>query len=265
MDFFEGAEKRLMIELINSVDFDKSNVDAWKQLLKDIKCTILSTVSNDYYLMFLLSESVMLIHDNFILLKTCGSTAPLNLLKYFSSKIKNIEFSHPILLEPDLQPDPHKNFSDELDFIRNNVTLEKENNLQFVQKLHVNYTCNNVVNAMYEMTLWNFNWDNGVVSEIKKNMKNWKIDEFFFKPHGYSMNALKGNKYITIHVTPNKSCSYLSFETNKKSKLKIMDKLIKHLDPRQIGYLSNCESHNIKINKDHTTYEQQFVYIKHYS
>lgn len=48
------------------------------------------------------------------------------------------------------------------------------------------------------------------------DFKELKIDEFIFDPFGYSMNAIFGKNYYTIHVTPQDVCSYASFETNLK-------------------------------------------------
>ncbi|KAL4233816.1 AMP deaminase [Mactra antiquata] len=52
-------------------------------------------------------------------------------------------------------------------------------------------------------------------SGIDKLIPGAKIDDFLFEPCGYSMNGLlPEGQYITIHVTPEPNCSYVSFESN---------------------------------------------------
>lgn len=45
-------------------------------------------------------------------------------------------------------------------------------------------------------------------------MPNATIDSFLFSPCGFSSNAVQGDRYATVHVTPEEEYSYASFETN---------------------------------------------------
>ncbi|KAG6464255.1 S-adenosylmethionine decarboxylase proenzyme [Manduca sexta] len=52
-------------------------------------------------------------------------------------------------------------------------------------------------------------------SGIDKIIPGMVIDDFLFDPCGYSMNGVaKDGCYMTIHITPERSCSYVSFESN---------------------------------------------------
>lgn len=52
-------------------------------------------------------------------------------------------------------------------------------------------------------------------SGIDKLLPNVYIDDYLFEPCGYSMNGImKNGCYMTIHITPEPNCSYVSFETN---------------------------------------------------
>lgn len=52
-------------------------------------------------------------------------------------------------------------------------------------------------------------------SGIDKIIPGMVIDDFLFDPCGYSMNGVaKDGCYMTIHITPERACSYVSFESN---------------------------------------------------
>jgi S-adenosylmethionine decarboxylase len=45
-------------------------------------------------------------------------------------------------------------------------------------------------------------------------LPNATIDSYLFSPCGFSSNAIQGDRYATIHVTPEEEHSYASYETN---------------------------------------------------
>lgn len=49
---------------------------------------------------------------------------------------------------------------------------------------------------------------------IDKLMPGATLDSFLFEPCGYSANMVNGDRYATIHVTPENDFSYASFECN---------------------------------------------------
>ena len=55
-------------------------------------------------------------------------------------------------------------------------------------------------------------------SGIEKIVPGSVNDGCLFHPIGFSLNGLNKDCYYTIHVTPQASCSYVSFETNIKRK-----------------------------------------------
>ena len=61
----------------------------------------------------------------------------------------------------------------------------------------------------------------------------FEVDEHIFNPVGYSCNALKGDTYFTIHVTPQKISPYVSFETNINSALnELVNSVIQIFQPK---------------------------------
>jgi len=50
--------------------------------------------------------------------------------------------------------------------------------------------------------------------QLDKIMPGFEIDDYLFSPFGYSLNALRGEDYYTIHITPQEDSPYVSFETN---------------------------------------------------
>ena len=52
------------------------------------------------------------------------------------------------------------------------------------------------------------------LTKLESIFPDFQIDDHLFQPCGYSLNAIRGAEYYTMHVTPEEVGSYVSFETN---------------------------------------------------
>jgi S-adenosylmethionine decarboxylase len=82
-------------------------------------------------------------------------------------------------------------------------------------------------------------------------LAGWVIDDFVFKPCGYSMNAIKGHQYCTIHLTPQQEYSYVSFETNVG-----LDEII--AIPLAVF---NPESFDVVLYQHHQSFDGVFAHV----
>jgi S-adenosylmethionine decarboxylase len=224
-DFFEGAEKRILI--CSKENFNKNDIDYWEKMLIIIGCNVLSIILNKTYTFFLLSESSFLVSDKFIMLKTCGKTKPLILLEYINKKFSSITYSHPMFLRPNEQPHPHNDINEEIKILK-----------KYIENIDINiydkwiickYDTNN--EKFYEMKCWNFFISKNNYKDIHDKLKTIfvesKIDYKYFEPCGYSLNLLENTNYVTIHITPQKLCSYMSIESNNEKINILFDYVIK--------------------------------------
>ncbi|RWS04507.1 S-adenosylmethionine decarboxylase proenzyme-like protein [Dinothrombium tinctorium] len=253
--FFEGTEKLLEVWFGNENDHYHNDCDlrkiprsAWESILKLVKCEIISFKKNDAIDAYVLSESSMFVSKNRFILKTCGSTTLLRCIEpllYVAKEIAGFDevldvyYSRKNFMRPQLQEKPHTAFEDEVEvlesyfedgaaycmgrvnrdcwylFTLNPLTPAKvieipdqtlevimQNLDPKVMKIFTREACSTAKEATTK-------------SGIDKIFPNVTIDDFLFKPCGYSMNGImKGGYYMTIHVTPEPHCSYVSFETN---------------------------------------------------
>ena len=82
--FFEGPEKNLQV-IFNKLYYDTGTLrsispERWQEMLNYAKCKILSSISNEKFISYILSESSLFVYDDRIILKTCGTTPLLNAL-----------------------------------------------------------------------------------------------------------------------------------------------------------------------------------------
>jgi S-adenosylmethionine decarboxylase len=54
------------------------------------------------------------------------------------------------------------------------------------------------------------------VTGVDRIIPDFSLDDHLFEHNGYSLNAIRGDEYYAVHVTPEETCSYASFETNHR-------------------------------------------------
>jgi len=243
---FEGAEKRLEIDF----KFNSNNInglraiqeDEWQEILNLVKCTIISSTSNEYFDSYVLSESSLFVYPFKLMLKTCGTTTLLNCIPTLLETVREkcelavefVMFSRKNYLFPSKQCVLHRTWDNEVkclneifdghsyiigplsadhwylylaDYSESSRVICPEKTLEMMMH-KIDPT------AAAKFYKREDQGDKDKFDGIVDLVPNSVTDEFNFSPCGYSMNGLAKQSFYTIHVTPEPHCSYASFETN---------------------------------------------------
>ncbi|XP_049532862.1 S-adenosylmethionine decarboxylase proenzyme [Anopheles darlingi] len=131
MHFFEGVEKLLEIwfepnPADQSADLRKIPRPMWDALLKRVRCEIISFARNEQIDAYVLSESSMFVSKRRWILKTCGTTTPLECFEPLLrlayeiagyNEIEDLFYSRKNYKRPELQISPHRGFEEEVSFL----------------------------------------------------------------------------------------------------------------------------------------------------
>jgi len=248
--FFEGCEKRLEIVFSDSGDVQglrRIPLDQWNDLLSHAHCTILGDVTKSESLdSYILSESSLFVSPLRVVIKTCGTTSLLNIVpvlvaaaEKLGSALETVFFSHQNYMYPERQPAPHHNLEAETQYLHKYFNGELKTLGSREDGFHWSLFTNNrdrqpdgtPVHSLHSLEIMMHQLDPEVMKQfhhseetpaqvIKRTGINEillgadHVDGHVFKPWGFSMNALKDDTYVTIHVTPEDGGSYVSYETN---------------------------------------------------
>jgi len=226
--------------------------EAWDIVVKEAAASILDHLSNEYFDSYILSESSLFVMDDKVIIKTCGTTTLLHALPAVKNVGESLglepgftTFMRKDLQCPGKQEQPHRSFNEEIEYFADffhskgdivgqvlgpltsdhwHLCTSPSLPVSVTSQPHANTYC--TINIMMyglspEATVKFCKSDSlssGVIMTDKSGIRslmpsNTAIHEFAFDPCGYSMNALCGEYYATVHVTPESSCSYASFET----------------------------------------------------
>ena len=235
--FFEGSEKKAEI-IINSKhisllrDFEDS---FWSILVSKCDAKILSVISNDSVKAFLLSESSLFVWNDRILILTCGDTMLVNSVKYLLEHIDS-NYVKQVIYQRKNEYCSHLQSSHVLDDTKILQKLNAGRLLRFGQlDSHHSYLYHldndykgDPNDKTYELLIYNIipelskiltepgikSKDIRRILQLEEIIPGFQIDDFVFEPFGYSLNAISGADYFTVHLTPQEHNSYVSFESN---------------------------------------------------
>jgi len=227
--------------------------EAWDSILLHAQCLILSKTSNESFDAYVLSESSLFVYREKVFIKTCGTTTLLkclplllNVAAEFGLDLQWLGYTRKNYIFPDKQVYPHCSFEQELRYAETLTLpsgealnghayvlgdLQSDHWYVYVADVHediADSSDRNVNIMMYDLdpVVCNQFFRHNELSEtedaarvteetgIRQLCPNAVIDDSMFTPCGYSMNALEGKHFYTVHVTPEKDFSYASFETN---------------------------------------------------
>ncbi len=234
--FFEGSEKK--IEVIFNRRLPGLRVlpeEYWQNLAASAKTRILSRISNSFLDAYLLSESSLFIQDHHLVMITCGTTQLVSAARELATSFKSGDIDA-FFYERKNELLPQAQSTDFFSDVRllnhwfdgqvMRFGREDEHHLYLFasnrkyQPDAGDHTMEILMHGIDPHVLKTFSDNKDRDTEKLRRISGisdivlGEIDDYVFDPMGYSLNAIHGNSYFTIHITPEIHGSYISFETN---------------------------------------------------
>ncbi|CUG91117.1 S-adenosylmethionine decarboxylase, putative [Bodo saltans] len=252
---FEGPEKRLEI-IMRETDMTHPDAlrslddSVWEAVVGSLNAQIVSRIRNEHIQSYVLTESSLFVMRNRIILITCGTTTLLNSVPLILQAISDVRgecewasFMHKNYSFPWEQKGPHLSMAEEYKTLKLHFPKGKPFIFGPVDSDHYFFYCyDDVVRPCPEkdnqMSLTMYGLDKTFTSNFFSEefvscgpetakireashlneivTDAWEMHDLQFAPCGYSVNAIQGEEYSTMHITPEDHCSFASYETNSK-------------------------------------------------
>lgn len=240
---FEGAEKKIELVVRSGISLLSWPEERFLELVKAAGTQILSKIENSDCRAYLLSESSLFVWDDRFTMITCGQTTLVN------AATKAAEFLDPqdidaLVFERKNEYFPQYQKTDFFSDIRtlNEKIKGKAYRFGDTDEHHLFLFHSNKVykprrdDTTLEILMYGlqnparevFNQKGQTAENIRELTgvhrifsSDFIVDDYAFSPIGYSLNAIRGPQYYTIHVTPQDESPYVSFETNLTSRADI--------------------------------------------
>jgi S-adenosylmethionine decarboxylase len=235
--FFEGPEKKVELALLpGQPSLRARGLDYWKGIVAKSRAQILSSISNESLDAHLLSESSLFVADGWLTMITCGRTDLIAAVLELCKDLGRDNFQYLIYERKNAQHQEYQptNFFDD---VRRLAEVMPSKSFRFGDgddhHVFLSHLDKPYLPAQDDLTLEILmhgidpsaakvfmSGPQRKKEYIKEKSGVWTIfpdftvDDYLFEPMGYSLNAIRGSRYYTIHVTPQKIGSYVSFETN---------------------------------------------------
>ncbi len=271
--YFEGSEKKAEIVIDSKQLCLLSDVtdEFWGELVGSCHAQILSKISNDKCKAFLLSESSLFVWHDKLLILTCGVTQLVKSVEYFIQQIGANKIKQ-VIYQRKNEYFAHKQsscFGDDIKLLSRYIDgkafrfgeLDSHHNYVFHQD---NDFIASKDDKTYELHAYQISSESSKLlttpdlSAIKIRdflrinalLPEFIIDDHVFEPYGYSLNAIKGERYLTIHVTPQEDSSYVSFESNLNL-IELVDQILAVLKPASFGLMTFNEMKLAELLQTH--------------
>jgi len=262
--FFEGPEKKL--ELVVTPDFPSLRSlgeEMWRRVVAAAGTKVLSVLRNDQCDGYLLSESSLFVFDHWFVIITCGQTTlvaaveetlrsiPPDAVAFMVYERKNEHY-------PEHQPTTFYDDARRLQAMLPGRAIRfGDEHGHYIQMFHTTRPFRpQTTDPTLEVLMHAIDPD---VAErfvagshqrqarmaaslgLEAILPGFTTSEHVFKPVGYSLNALRASEYYAVHVTPEDTGSYVSFETNHDFRGKLSDlvgALVELFQPRAFDVLT---------------------------
>ncbi|WP_371188318.1 adenosylmethionine decarboxylase [Thalassotalea maritima] len=258
--FFEGSEKKAEVTIQPGSMSLLTDVDDnfWAELVKCCNAQILSSISNDECKAFLLSESSLFVWQDRILILTCGVTHLVKSVEYFIEHIGMEKIAHVFYQRKNeyFAQAQFSAFGDDIKLLNKYMSgkayrfgeLDGHHNYVFHQDN--NYQADSE-DKTYELLAYQISEKASTMLtlpglssrqirnylQLEQMLPGFELDDFVFDPFGYSVNAIKGSEYLTIHITPQAGSSYVSFESNLNL-IELAPQILQILEPNSFDLLA---------------------------
>nr|CCC91134.1 putative S-adenosylmethionine decarboxylase proenzyme [Trypanosoma congolense IL3000] len=253
---FEGPEKRLEIVMRLLPETHASGLlvhgdDVWDAVVGSVNGKIVSRESNEYIRSYVITESSLFVMKDRVIIITCGTTTLLNCVPRICKAVSDVRgeiewasFMHKNYSFPWEQKGPHLTMVEEFKALKSHFPSGQPFIFGPIDSDHYFlYFYDDIIqpclseDTQLSMTMYGLDREQSKHWYSEKVFANgpetaairqatrlnevvddsWVLHDLQFEPCGYSINAIQGEEYQTIHITPEEHCSFASYETNTRA------------------------------------------------